>query len=74
MLKKIFTVGFIRALLWMLLMMALAILVTCLQLLIIVPSWAGLDPNFWLAQKLVSYLAIIGLWPFSRVEIVVRGR
>ena len=70
--SKIFSMGFLRALAWGLLMVTLGLIVTVLQLLALLPSWLGLDPNYWFAQRLVSLLASTALWPFASVQIKVR--
>lgn len=53
-------------------MVTLGLIVTVLQLLALLPSWLGLDPNYWFAQRLVSLLASTALWPFASVQIKVR--
>ena len=70
--SKFFSLGFLRAVSWSLLMVSMGLVVTLIQLLAWLPAWLGLDPNYWLAQRLVSLLASTALWPFAAVQVKVR--
>ena len=63
---------FLRAVVWMLLMVVLGLLVTVFEVLTL-PAFYFLDPTYRVYQYLVCLVAQASLFPVISVKVIVRG-